>query len=106
MRSLAIQTLLWAGPLGIGLAFLLLLASAPFFSHGPGVPTGGDERAWSAIWGAAALVGLGCIAGFVANLVWLAIAFHGRRRPSRLEWFRTATGLLLGLAFAVLWFRG
>ena len=99
------QALLWAGPLGIGLAALLLLASAPFFRSGPGVPTAGDVRAWNATWGALGLVGLGCCVGFVASLAWLAIAMRGRRHPSGLEWFRTVTGFALGASFALMWFR-
>lgn len=104
-RRLANQALLWAGPLGLGLAALVLLLSAPFFRSGPGVPTAGDERAWNAMWGALGLVALGTAAGFIASLVWLAIAIRGKRRPSPLEWFRTATGLVLGVASAVMWFR-
>ncbi len=104
LRGLAIQALLWAGPLSIGLATLLLVASAPFFHQGPGVPTAGDERAWAAMWGALALVGLGCSVGSVAGIVWLSLALRGKRRPSPLEWFRTVVNLLLGVAFAWLWF--
>ena len=58
------------------------------------------------MWGALGLVGLGCAVGFVASLAWLAIAMRGRRRPSGLEWFRTVTGLVLGAAFTLMWFRG
>lgn len=102
--GLASQALLWAGPLGIALATLTLLASAPYFRSGPGVPTAGDERAWNAIWAAFGLTGAGCAVGFVASVAWIANAVRVRRRPSRLELFRTATGLLLGLAFGFVWF--
>jgi len=104
IRGTTIQGLLWAGPLGIGLATLLLIASAPYFRHGPGVPTAGDERAWTAMWGALGLVALGCITGSVANLAWAVVALRARRRPSRLEWFRAVVNILLGSAFAFLWF--
>ena len=55
-RRLATQAVPWAGPLGFGGAALVLLLSAPFFRSGPGVPTAGDERAWTAMWGALGLV--------------------------------------------------
>jgi len=100
----ATQALLWAGPLGVALSMLVLLASAPYFRSGPGVPTAGDERAWTAMWGAAGLTGLGCCVGFVANLAWLAITARTRRRPTRLELVRSASGVLLGAAFGFLWF--
>ena len=102
--GLAKQAMLWAGPLGIALATLTLLASAPYFRSGPGVPTAGDERAWNAIWAAVGLTGAGCAVGFVASVAWIANAVRARRRPSRLELFRTATGLLLGVAFGFVWF--
>lgn len=106
LRRAAARALLWSGPLGIGLAALLLLASAPHFRHGPGAPTAGDERAWSAMWGALGLVALGCLAGLVANLAWLARAVLARRRPRATEWVRTVTGVTLGAGFVLLWFRG
>jgi hypothetical protein len=105
MRRFAIQTVLWAGPLGIGLAVLLLLANAPYFRSGPGVPTAGDARAWGAMWGALGLVGLGSTVGFVASVWWAAIAMRQRRRPSLLEWIRTVTGLVIGAACAAVWFQ-
>ena len=100
---LATHALLWAGPLGVALSTLVLLASAPYFRSGPGAPTAGDERAWSAMWTALGLTGTGCAVGLVANVAWIATAVRMRRRPSRLELFRTVTGLLLGLAFGFLW---
>lgn len=105
-RRVVVQTLLWAGPLSLGLAILLLLGNAQFFRQGPGVPTAGDARAWGALWGAFALVGLGCSAGFVANLGWLALAVRRGHRPRPLEWIRTVANILLGAALALLWFRG
>jgi hypothetical protein len=106
LREAAAWALLWAGPLGIGLAALLLLASAPFFRHGPGVPSAGDERAWNAMWGALGLVAVGCSVGLVANLAWLSKAILSRRRPRTIEWVRGLTGIALGAAFAVCCLRG
>lgn len=103
---LAIHALLWAGPAGVGLALALLLVGAPYFRHGPAVPTAGDERAWTALWGALALVGTGCGVGLVANVAWLTHAWRSAQRPSPLEWFRTAVNLLLGVGFLWLWFGG
>jgi hypothetical protein len=104
LRRIAIQAPLWAGPLGVALSILVLIASAPFFRSGPGVPSAGDGRAWTAMWSAVGLTGLGCCVGFVASLGWLAIAIRQGKRPSGLELFRTATGLMLGVAFGFLWF--
>ena len=104
-RAAAARALLWAGPLGIGLAALLLLASGPFFRHGPGTPVAGDGRAWNAMWGALAFVALGCIAGLVANLAWLLRAAVARQRPRAHEWVRSLAGIALGAGFVLLWFR-
>jgi uncharacterized membrane protein len=105
LRRAATGTLLWAGPLGLALAALLLLVSEPFFRPGPGVPTAGDGRAWNAIWAAFGFLALGCVVGIVANLAWLTRAFLARRRPTTIEWTRTLLGVTLGVAFAALWFR-
>jgi hypothetical protein len=102
--GLASQALLWAGPLGVALATLVLVLSAPYFRSGSGVPTAGDVRAWNSIWAAVGLTGAGCAVGFVTSVAWIANAVRARRRPSRLELFRTATGLLLGVAFGFVWF--
>jgi Na+/H+ antiporter NhaD/arsenite permease-like protein len=103
LRGVATQMLLWAGPLSVGGAILLLLANARYFGHGPRVPTAGDERAWDAMWGALALVGLGFSVGSIAGLAWLALAVRGRRRVSPLEWFRTAANVVIGAALAFVW---
>jgi Na+/H+ antiporter NhaD/arsenite permease-like protein len=104
VRRIATQAVLWAGPIGVALATLALLVSAPYFRSGPGVPTAGDERAWNAVWIALGILGLGGSVGFVANAAWLVIAARARRRPTRLEWLRTASGLALGVALGFLWF--
>ena len=104
-RRVAGRALLWAGPIGIGASTLLLLAAAPWFRQGPGVPTAGDERAWGALWAALALTGMGCLTGALAGATWLALALRAGRRPTRLEWLRTAIGLLLGAGFLVLYLR-
>lgn len=103
---LATTIVLWAGPIGLGLAVLTLIAAAPFFRHGPGTPTAGDSRAWTAIWIAMGLAGAGCVAGCVANAVWLADAWRRTHRPRAIEWFRAALGILLGVAGAAIWFSG
>jgi hypothetical protein len=100
-RRVAGRTLLWAGPLGIAASALLLLAAAPWFRHGPGVPTAGDERAWGALWAALALTGTGCLTGALAGATWLVLALRAGRRPTPLEWVRTAVGLLLGVGFLI-----
>ena len=103
-RRIGLQGLLWAAPLGAGLALAVLIASIPWFRHGPDVPTAGDTRAWTAMWGAAALLGAGSAIGSAATLVWLARAWRRAHRPSGLEWFRTALNLALGAACLWLWF--
>jgi hypothetical protein len=97
--------LLWAGPLGVGGAIALLLVSAPFFRTGPDTATAGDERAWSAMWGAIALLATGSLLGLTANGVWLVWAARARRRPSAHEWLRVALNLVVGGGFLWLWFR-
>jgi hypothetical protein len=99
------QALLWAGPLGIGLALLTLLAAAPFFRQGPETPSAGDPRAWTALWGALALTGIGCAVGAVANAVWLIVTLRSGQRPRGPEWFRTALNLLMGIACVLYWSR-
>jgi hypothetical protein len=96
--------LLWAGPLSMGLALVVLLASRAFFRHGPGVPTAGDERAWGAMWAALGLVMLGCATGLVANVAWVAWVLRAGRRPGSREWFRFAVGVLMGAGFLLWWF--
>ncbi len=103
-RRVATQALLWAAPLGASLALVLLLSNAPYFRSGPDVPSAGDERAWGALWGAAALVGAGCALGAVTTLVWLVRAWRVRHRPSAVEWFRTVLNLVLALGFCWMWF--
>lgn len=98
--------MLWAGPIGVALALAALLAGAPFFRHGPGVPTAGDERAWMAMWAALAFVGVGCAIGLVANAAWLAHAWRRAHRPTGREWVRTVMNLTLGGLFLWLWFGG
>lgn len=98
--------LLWAGPLSGGLALLVLLASAPFFRHGSGVPPAGDKRAWLAIWSALGLVIIGCTTGLASNLARLARAWRHARRPSRFEWVRATVNLVFDGAFFWLWLRG
>jgi hypothetical protein len=100
LRSL----LLWAAPLGAGASLLLLLASAPYFRSGPGTPTAGDERAWTAMWGALVLTGTGAVVGLASTLTWLALAWRRRRRPRPLEWVRSVANLVLAGAFLWLWF--
>lgn len=102
-RRVATWALLWAAPLGVALALVLLLVNAPYFRSGPGVPTAGDERAWGSMWGALGLVGLGCTVGGVANFVWLARAWRRRYRPGVLEWVRAGVNLALAIGFFWLW---
>lgn len=102
MRRLGLQAALWAAPLGVALAMMALASSAPNFAPGPGV-SAGDPRAWDAIWGALGLVGAGCATGLVATVTWLARAWQHTRRPTGLEWFRSAINLLFVVAFLWLW---
>ncbi len=104
-RRFAGPLLLWAAPLGVGLALILLLASAPLFRAGPETPSAGDSQAWGAMWAALALVATGCAAGGVATLAWLFRAWRRRHRPSAVEWFRTVLNLVLVLGFCWIWFR-
>ncbi len=104
-RRIGIQALLWAGPLGTGLALAVLLAAAPYFRAGPDVPTAGDERAWGAMWLALVLVAAGSQVGLVATLVWLADVWQRRRRPGVLEWVRAAANVLIAVGFLWMWFR-
>jgi Na+/H+ antiporter NhaD/arsenite permease-like protein len=97
--------LLWAAPLGIALAIASLLAGAPFFGSGPGVPSAGDSRAWLSIWIALGFVGAGSAIGALANLVWLAAKLRERRRASRREWLRFGVTLLIAGGLAAYWFR-
>jgi hypothetical protein len=96
------QALLWAGPLGVAASAFLLLAAAPWFRHEPGVPSAGDERAWGVLWGALALSGLGCAIGALSAVTWWVRAARDARRPTRLEWVRTALNLLLGAGVLLL----
>jgi len=105
VRRAGIQVLLWAAPLGVGLALLVLFSQARWFRAGPDVPTAGDERAWNAMWTAFALAGLGCAVGSVAALAWLARAWRRGIRPTGLEWFRSGLNLLLALGACWMWFR-
>ena len=102
-RRLGVQALLWAAPLGTILALSALFAASPFFAPGRGVPSAGDGRAWTAIWGAVGIVGGGCLVGLVATTAWLARAWRHTHRPTRLEWFRTAVNLFFVAAFLWLW---
>lgn len=106
LRRLVAGALLWAGPLGLGLAVALLLASAPWFRAGPDAPPAGDVRAWNALWGALALVAVGCLVGVAANLAWLARASRRARRVRTREWLRAALHALLALAGLWIWLRG
>ena len=102
-RRIGLQLLLWAAPLSAGLALVMLVTNAPYFRHGPGVPTAGDERAWNAMWGAFGLLAVGSVVGSVSAVVWLARAWRRARRPTGLEWFRCAVNLVFGGAFLWLW---
>lgn len=102
----AIAALLWAGPIGIALALALLLAGTPFFRTGPGVPSAGDARAWTVLWGALALAGGGCCVGLAANAAWLVRTLRRAHRPTGREWLRTALNATLGVAFLWIWFGG
>lgn len=104
-RRIALQALLWAAPLGAGLALVALLVAAPYFRSGPDVPSAGDERAWGAMWGALVLVAGGSVLGLVATAAWLARAWRRRHRPTPLEWLRCAANLLVAAAFLWVWFR-
>ena len=104
VRRLFSQLLLWAAPLGVGLAIVLIVSQARWFTSGPGTPTAGDPRAWDAIWGAVVLVGGGCAVGGAATLLWLLFAWRRRRRPTALEGFRTVLSLLLALGACWIWF--
>jgi hypothetical protein len=97
-----IAGLLWAGPIGVVLAGAVLIASTPFFRHGPGVPTAGDGRAWLAIWSALGLVAAGCGIGLIANAAWLAVSWRRAYRPTGREWFRTLLNVIP--AAVALWF--
>ena len=104
-RNTGAQLLLWAAPLGVALAAALLFSQARWFRAGPDVPSAGDGRAWAAMWGAIALLAVGCAVGGVAAVVWLIGAWRRGHRPSALEWFRTGLNLLLALGGCWLWFR-
>ena len=96
--------LLWAAPIGAVLAVAVLVASGPYFRHGPDTPSAGDVRAWNAIWGAAALIASGCTLGLLANLAWLLRAWREARRPRPFEWSRVILHLVCGAGFAWFWF--
>lgn len=100
-RSL-VRLALWAGPVGLGLALAVLLASAAsgHFRSGPGVPTAGDSRAWTAMWGALGLTVLGTSIGALANTVWLVVALRASRPLRATDWLRLAVHTGLG---ALLW---
>lgn len=100
---MGLQAVLWAAPLGVLLALGALFAASPFFTPGPGTPSAGDERAWTAIWGALGFVGAGCLVGLVATTAWLARAWRHTHRPTRLEWFRSVVNLVFVAAFLWLW---
>ena len=104
-RRIGAQLLLWAAPLGVGLALLLLLSQASEFRAGPDTPSAGDERAWNAMWGALVLVALGCLVGAVASLAWLLDAWRRQHRPSAVEWFRTGLSLAMAIGACWIWFR-
>jgi hypothetical protein len=104
-RRIGLQALLWAAPLGVGLALVALLLAAPYFRSGPDVPSAGDARAWGAMWGALVFVAAGSVVGLVATSAWLARAWRRRHRPSRLEWVRSAANLLVAAAFLWVWFH-
>lgn len=104
LRALG-RLVLWAGPLGVGAALAVLLASAAagHFRSGPDVPTAGDARGWTAMWGALGLVVAGTALGALANAVWLVVTLRGARRPGAAEWARLAVhaalAALLGWVF-------
>ena len=104
VRRLLMQLLLWAAPLGVGLATALLLSQGRWFTPGPDTPAAGDPRAWNAIWGAVLLVGGGCAVGGTSALTWLVVAWRRGHRPSALEGFRTGLNLLLALGSCWIWF--
>ncbi len=104
-RQVGVQLLLWAAPLGVGLAIVLLLSQARWFQAGPDVPSAGDARAWGAMWGAFALLAIGCVVGGVATLAWLVSAWRRQHRPSAMEWVRSGLNLLLALGGCWLWLR-
>jgi len=104
-RRIGLQALLWAAPLGAGLALVTLLAAAPYFRSGPDVPSAGDERAWGAMWGALVLVAAGSVVGLVATAAWLARSWRRRHRPTQLEWVRSAANITIATVFLWMWFR-
>ncbi|HEY3215375.1 MAG TPA: hypothetical protein VGK93_02675 [Candidatus Eisenbacteria bacterium] len=76
----------------------------------PGVRSGASGWADNAptrpFRGSPAVVVLGCGVALVASAAWLAFAWRSRHRASALDWFRTGASILLGIALAMLWFRG
>lgn len=96
LRSLG-RLALWAGPLGVGLALAVLLAGAAagHFRSGPGVPTAGDSRAWTEMWGALGLVVAGTVTGVLANAAWVVVTLRGARRPGAGDWARLLVHALL-----------
>jgi len=105
LRRVALEALLWAGPIAIALSIIVLVSNRSAFGHGPGVPSAGDPRAWSAIWFSMFLTGAGVLAGLLGNLVWLAMALR-RRRPLRMgAWARAVVAAALATALLALWFN-
>ena len=103
VRRLGLQAVLWAAPLGAVMALFALVAGTPFFLSGPGVPSAGDPRGWTVIWGALGLVAGGCAIGLVATTTWLARSWRRTHRPTLLEWFRSAVNLVCAGLFLWLW---
>lgn len=103
VRRFGLQVVLWAAPLGAVMALVALAAGTPFLGSGPGVPTAGDTRGWTVIWGSLGLVVAGCAIGLVATTAWLARSWRHTHRPTRLEWFRSAINLACVALFLWLW---
>jgi hypothetical protein len=80
-------TLLFLGPISLGLALALLVAGRGLFDHGPGVPTAGREEAWTLLWVCVGIVLLGQALGAGCALAGLLRRLWRHERPDRaLRW--------------------
>ena len=90
-------TLLFLGPISLGLALLLVVAGRDLFSHGPGVPTAGREAAWTLLWLCLGIVLLGQALGTGCAIAGLLRRLWRHERPDRALCWSLAYAALLGL---------